>query len=550
MTNPSPYHVEHTGEEIDALIQRHRGRRRSFAQYDGGLDAFLGFVKRELKARPPWQNRVHPERSQHAIVESFFAHHLTAVSTANGVGKDYAMGLLALWWIHAHRGRVILISAGEDQAVQVSMAQVAQLWRPNLGSDLYRTSIRTDSEAVGLQVRAASTVHRLTGFHNRVLGIISEVQGCPDAVLEAAMSWHPDKLLVLGNPVAAVGRFFRITRPGSGWHVIEISALDHPNLNPASGERPIAGGPTERGLKDMARLAGGETTSYYIARALGRFPDSAEHCPIPRSWVDRAHQLLAGEAPISRTTDAPPVCGVDLGTTGDRSVIQPVVERPTQGPRRSLILARPAIVLPRDPDTMATRDRVSDEVQREGVRPNERRINPAYLTQSGRPRAEPERDGFGFPLLGQGAFDAWGLPSEYIWTGQQGELVVDAVGLGKGAADSLKADLHYKVTLFNGGRKAVYSRLYADVRTEIFVVGLVKPLEHNRLGLPDDEELTEELVTIKLLQTPDGRVRLESKDDLKPRLGRSPDKLDALMMAMWGIVRPGHAPRNQVPVHW
>ena len=55
----------------------------------------------------------------------------------------------------------------------------------------------------------------------------------------------------------------------------------------------------------------------------------------------------------------------------------------------------------------------------------------------------------------------------------------------------------------------------------------------------------------KLLTLPDGRVKLESKDDLKPRLGRSPDKLDALCMAVWAVVRPGRAMKpGAQPLHW
>ncbi len=529
----SPYRLEGFGEDLDALIKAHVGPRRDLTLYDDGLTGFLRFVEHELKVRLPWKNPAHPERSQYAIAEAFFAHPLVVASTANADGKDYIAGLLMLWWVHCYRGRVILISAGEAQAIEISMSQVAQLWRSSLGSDLYRTSLRTDDEGVGLQVRAASTVHRLVGYHRRVLGVISEANGVSDAVFEAAMSWHADKLLALGNPVAPVGMFYRIQRPGSGWHVVEISAFDHPNFTKA--EPPIEGGPTARGLEDMARTFGGTSSSYYIARALGKFPDQSEHCPIPRSWVDRGQQLLAAQTSCIKGA---PTCGLDLGTTGDRTVLCPVDER-GDATRDGLILMRPFTVFPRDHDSTRTVERVVGELDRLGVKPSEKVVNPVRLTMTGQPNAET------YPY----GRDSWTAnPSDYVWVPGVGTVCIDASGLGIHIYNEFKSTRKYNALQFIGGSSPVYKKRQADKRTEAFLC-VLRLLEQNRLGLLDDEELAEELVTIKLLTLPDGRVKLESKDDLKPRVSRSPDKLDALCMAVWGVIRPGRIQHGQ-PVYW
>ncbi len=65
---------------------------------------------------------------------------------------------------------------------------------------------------------------------------------------------------------------------------------------------------------------------------------------------------------------------------------------------------------------------------------------------------------------------------------------------------------------------------------------LRRRLEDGTLALPPDDELFDELLAIRWRPTPEGKVRIEAKDDLKARLGRSPDKADAVVMAVAGDV--------------
>ena len=60
--------------------------------------------------------------------------------------------------------------------------------------------------------------------------------------------------------------------------------------------------------------------------------------------------------------------------------------------------------------------------------------------------------------------------------------------------------------------------------------------------LPPDDRLTGDLVAPKWRVMSGGKIQVESKDDIRKRLGRSPDDGDAVMMAMaettgsWGDV--------------
>lgn len=62
--------------------------------------------------------------------------------------------------------------------------------------------------------------------------------------------------------------------------------------------------------------------------------------------------------------------------------------------------------------------------------------------------------------------------------------------------------------------------------------------------LPDDEILKEQLVNRKWRRTSDGKLLLESKEDLKRRGGHSPDRADAVLGAMMPAAASSIAPIN------
>jgi hypothetical protein len=55
--------------------------------------------------------------------------------------------------------------------------------------------------------------------------------------------------------------------------------------------------------------------------------------------------------------------------------------------------------------------------------------------------------------------------------------------------------------------------------------------------IPDDPELIEELLEVKYFENKKGMIQLEEKEDIKDRLGRSPNKADAWVMLQWGFAQ-------------
>jgi hypothetical protein len=61
--------------------------------------------------------------------------------------------------------------------------------------------------------------------------------------------------------------------------------------------------------------------------------------------------------------------------------------------------------------------------------------------------------------------------------------------------------------------------------------------------LPPDTKLEGELVAPTFAYLPNGRIKVESKDEIKARLKRSPDRADALALAVY---KPAHVTATYV----
>lgn len=115
---------------------------------------------------------------------------------------------------------------------------------------------------------------------------------------------------------------------------------------------------------------------------------------------------------------------------------------------------------------------------------------------------------------------------------QQVPAVIDVIGIGAGVYDRLY-EQHCAVTDFNSSNRAINPKRFHNLRAEMWWT----VREHFDMGLidldPDDEDLAAELLAIKYVIDSTGRIQIEKKEDTKKRLGRSPDRADALMMSCW-----------------
>jgi len=111
-------------------------------------------------------------------------------------------------------------------------------------------------------------------------------------------------------------------------------------------------------------------------------------------------------------------------------------------------------------------------------------------------------------------------------------MIIDSDGVGGGVADMLKG-----VNFINNA-KALHNQNFSNLKSQCYIklselfkegkisINLIEP------GMVDD--LTQELLSVKLKDIDkDNKVAVQSKDDMKKILGRSPDLSDCMMQRMF-----------------
>ena len=113
------------------------------------------------------------------------------------------------------------------------------------------------------------------------------------------------------------------------------------------------------------------------------------------------------------------------------------------------------------------------------------------------------------------------------------EVIVDAVGVGAGVYDRLKElRLPVRITEFQGGMKARDPSRYSNATAECWW-GMAQAFRQGVLDIEDDRRLIAQVTSRTYSEASDRTIRLESKDDIRKRGGRSPDEADALAMTYW-----------------
>jgi phage terminase large subunit len=128
-------------------------------------------------------------------------------------------------------------------------------------------------------------------------------------------------------------------------------------------------------------------------------------------------------------------------------------------------------------------------------------------------------------------------------------VFVDQTGVGAGVVDRLRELGHQIIGVDNGSKALSEHPKFADRRAEMWwQMG-----DWLRTGgcIPDDGELVSEMTGPTYFFDPSGRVRVESKKDMKARGLASPDKADALALTFAAPVvkRPPLLPGQERNIH-
>ncbi|WP_225840305.1 hypothetical protein [Streptomyces sp. NK08204] len=426
---------------------------------------------------------------QREIMLSVRDHRRTAVRSCHGVGKSHTASLVASWWLDTHPpGEAFVVTSAP------TFAQVrAILWRyirrvhrrGKLAGRVNQTEWHMEDELVAFGRKPADhDESAFQGIHARyVLVILDEACGIPEQLWVAAdaLTTNTDcRILAIGNPDNPASHFRKVCVPGSGWHVIGISAFESPNLTGEEVPDDVAQALVSRGWVEEKATEWGEDNPLYKSKVLGEFSEDA-----PNKVVRASDVAKCRIDPEKRATAAdlePVELGVDVGGGGDETVI-----RERRGRR-------------------AGREWRAHTDRPEKIAP----MVVAAIKESGATAVKVDSIGVGFGVIGE---------------------LRNAAGRGEHSA---------RIVGVNVGEKSSAPDKFKNLRAEIWWE-LARGLSE-RQGW-DLSQMENADTTVAQLLEPlwevdaQGRIFVEPKDEIRKRLGRSPDNADALLLAFYSGAR-------------
>ena len=107
---------------------------------------------------------------------------------------------------------------------------------------------------------------------------------------------------------------------------------------------------------------------------------------------------------------------------------------------------------------------------------------------------------------------------------------IDDTGIGHGVSDGLR-EQGLAIVPVNFGERADDPQKFLNKRAECYwrIREAFGP-EGIGISIPDDEKLIADLVVTEYGYTSKGQIKIEKKEDIKEKLGRSPDRGDALAL--------------------
>lgn len=410
----------------------------------------------------------------------------TTVRSCSDSGKSWTAARVAMWFLYTHYPSTVITTAPTWRQVKdILWREIGVCHRSArypLGGDLIQVSLTIDPKwfAMGISTDEAE---RFQGFHNEnVLVIVDEASGVPDAIFTAVenpLAGGHTRLLLIGNPTQVSGAFYESHRSPI-YHKITISAFDTPNFT--------AFGITIKDIRDgswLAKIDGRPLPQPYLVSpqwVAERCAAWGEASPMwqcyvmgqfPTLGIDTLIPLAAIEAAQGRNLNPSGVktMGVDIARYGDDE--------------SAALIRQGDVVLTIESwgktDTMETTGKIIDIARQHGV-----------------------------PM---------------------GNVNVDVVGVGAGVVDRL-LELGHPVNGVNVGTSPMDNTRFGNLRAEVFW-NIRDRFTNGTVDIPDDPVLSSQLASIKYKFTSRGQVMIESKEEMRKRGVKSPDRADAMALAYY-----------------
>lgn len=427
-----------------------------------------------------------------------------SVKSGQGVGKTGVEATLLLWFLVCFPYSRIVATAPTKQQLHDVLWSEVDKWMNN--SPLLPLMVKWTKTYVYLRgyekrwfavARTATKPENMQGFHeDNMLFIVDEASGVADPIMEAitgTLSGENNKLLLMGNPTKTSGTFYDS-------HTADRALYRCHTVNSENSRRT-----NKDNIAAMKRKYG-ENSNVVRVRVYGEFPEQEDDVFIPISFLEQSIKTEMSEATAR-------AFGKYQDGAGN---LQPI---DVSGVERIEIGCDVA--------------RFGDDKTCIGYRVNE--VVQIYKKYNGKDTTW---------TTGTIAKLYKELKQRFQFKGQIG-VKVDDGGVGGGVVDQLRNLRKSEPAVFgdmvilpvNFG-VSIKHRYYADSTT--YMMGVVRDLiaPYDNFGhphtpeivLPDDSDLIGQLSCRKCEFLPNGKQKVESKQDMKDRGLSSPDEGDCILL--------------------
>lgn len=474
------------------------------------------------------------DAEQQAILTSVQFNRRTSVASGTARGKDFVAACAAIcflyltprWKRNAHgeielieNTKVALTAPTDRQVLNIMMPEISRLFNRAkakgivLPGRLNSYNIRTDNDEWFLTgFKADEHNHEAwSGFHAvHTMFVVTEATGIGDdtfAAIEGNLQGD-SRILLVFNPNTPVGYAAR-SQKGDRWHKFRLNSLTAPNV---TEKRSIIPGQVDyEWVRDKVDnwcmpISESERSEEYDdfffegrwyrpedlfrKKVLGKFPKVSDDVLIPMQWLELAHERWrqnSGREPLS---SEPRVLGVDVAGMGRDCTCFCERKGSWVGQFQTHNSGGQA-----------------DHMKVAGQIVNRRQYHPEMFVS--------------IDTIGEGA----GVYSRCL------ELDKPDFIISCKYSEWAKEFRGKEPTDITGQYR------FQNMRAYLFwaVRDWLNPKNETGAMLPPDEHFDEEATEIRWSFRSDGRILIEPKDDIKARIGRSPDKFDSLANTFYPV---------------
>lgn len=432
----------------------------------------------------PWSRQVE-------ILEAVRDNDRVAIASGHKVGKSHTAAIIALWFFCSFpNARVVMSSTTSRQVDTILWRELRmQFGRSRVvlndapPRELAKSGLKAPDfrEIVGFTAREAEAVAGVSG--KDLLYIIDEASGVPEVIFDAIEGNRAGgaRLVMFSNPTRIEGAFFDAFHEKSRFYkTLAISSEESPNV---TGEwkqlwpAPMGGLATKAWIEEKRDEWGADSALYRI-RVKGEFVLNEEGRIIPVTLIAAA-QVRWADTPDD---EGPLHIGVDPageGGQGDESAF--AVRR---GPKLLALYGRRGLT----PDAHVA------EVL-------------GLLREWGRPGDSPR------PVVAVDAEGTAGIPV-------------------RNALHAVAGPRFRLLSVKSGGKFKMAPNRTHETRRDAMWAGVERWLREGG-AIPEDVKLAKELAALEWRTIAGNILKATSKDDLRKKLGRSPDRADALALSIW-----------------